>query len=236
MNIVKFFDEINALEKYRRDNRIKLAQELEKRLVVFTRAIYEDMKKGDFLRKFSKEYYLYKLYEMMLVVSLVIMDDEEQSKLQNEMTKGSSELRTHLYKAAEQIVDTTIDAYLEPETGTKFDELRATGQPIPEELFPDSLITALGRERIQMIAANESLYINNYVEQQQAVNEGKKFKVWHTMEDERVRVTHEMVNRKEIPINEAFTVGVSKLMFPGDTSMNAEPSEIILCRCYLTYK
>jgi hypothetical protein len=74
------------------------------------------------------------------------------------------------------------------------------------------------------------------MEQKEAIAEGKRFKVWNTMEDERVRPTHQMVDQKEIPINEPFTVGVSLMMFPGDTSMNAEASEIIMCRCFLTYK
>jgi hypothetical protein len=236
MNIIKFFDEINALDKGRRRKRIRLAQKMEQYLLEFFRGIFDDIKYGYFLHTKSEDIYIHELCELLIMAYLTFFDEDENEIAITEVSAEDSKLRNHLYQASEQIMKTTIDAYLEPEAGTEFDLLRATGQPIAESDIPESIIKSLGRERIQLIAANESLYINNYMEQKEAIAEGKRFKVWNTMEDERVRPTHQMVDQKEIPINEPFTVGVSLMMFPGDTSMNAEASEIIMCRCFLTYK
>lgn len=61
------------------------------------------------------------------------------------------------------------------------------------------------------------------------------FKTWRDQRDTAVRDTHRIVNGTTVPIDQPFQVGSSRLLFPGDTSLNPQIREIINCRCYLTY-
>ena len=59
-------------------------------------------------------------------------------------------------------------------------------------------------------------------------------KTWNTVGDNHVRGSHRQVNRKTIPVPDKFSVGVSKLMFPGDPTGAVE--DVINCRCFLSYR
>lgn len=93
----------------------------------------------------------------------------------------------------------------------------------------------LSDERATYIAANEANFTGNYREQIEMVKQGYKFKTWRTMADKRVRHTHRDVNDKTIGIFEPFEVGNSLMMFPKDTSLDAEECEIANCRCVVKY-
>lgn len=54
-------------------------------------------------------------------------------------------------------------------------------------------------------------------------------KEWASAEDGRVRESHANADGDEVGLDEAFNVGGSALMFPGDPS--GPPKEIINCRC-----
>lgn len=237
MNIVEFFDEIHAMSKERRDIRIKVAKRLEIELVEFFNIIFLDIKSMKFLYSVTREEYREILYDRLyLVYMLLLEDDEPVLKQDHPISSQNFEIKAHIRKAAQNIVDTTIDGFLAPESDTEFGRARDTMTPVETTDVPDSIISLLSRERAQMIAANESLFMNNYKEDETAKAEGKKYKVWNTMEDERVRPTHVLANKSKVPIGQPFIVGTSMLMFPGDTSLGADPSEIILCRCFLTYQ
>ena len=64
-------------------------------------------------------------------------------------------------------------------------------------------------------------------------------KSWIDMRDKRVRPTHVEAGRRygaaSIPVNEAFIVGGSRMMYPGDTSLGAPIREIASCRCSAQY-
>ena len=60
-------------------------------------------------------------------------------------------------------------------------------------------------------------------------------KQWGTMRDGRVRQTHQEVDGVEIAEHEAFLVGASLMMYPGDDSLGADIEEIINCRCSVKY-
>ena len=68
-----------------------------------------------------------------------------------------------------------------------------------------------------------------------AYRSGMRFKTWETFGDGKVRPSHKAVGGTRIPIDEPFTVGNSKLMFPNDTSLGADAEEIINCRCTLKF-
>ena len=69
----------------------------------------------------------------------------------------------------------------------------------------------------------------------QAVLSGKTRKKWMDIRDKRERETHRRVGGTVKPIMEPFAVGDSLLYYPKDTSLGAEPKEIISCRCTALY-
>lgn len=91
-------------------------------------------------------------------------------------------------------------------------------------------------QRAVEIAENDANCFSNYDYDKQMQEKGFKYKTWQTMRDERVRHTHIFADGQEVPINEPFTVGSSKMMYPTDISLGASASEIINCRCSVEYK
>ncbi len=85
------------------------------------------------------------------------------------------------------------------------------------------------------LAADEGNILGNYSVYTDAVKAGKTKKTWLTMKDERVRESHIAVDDTTIPINDYFLVGSSWMRFPLDQSLGASPSEIIRCRCTVSY-
>ena len=93
----------------------------------------------------------------------------------------------------------------------------------------------LSDDRSLLIAESEANGVFNYQEFSEAVKAGKTRKRWITERDNKVRETHAEVNGIAIPINEPFVVGNSLMMFPKDTSLNAEMEQIANCRCTIKY-
>lgn len=91
-------------------------------------------------------------------------------------------------------------------------------------------------DRAQIIAENEANSFENYVEYKGAKSKGYTKKRWLTEKDDRVRLTHELVDEKTVDIDGLFLVGDSLMRFPHDTEYDADPSEIINCRCVCTYE
>lgn len=122
------------------------------------------------------------------------------------------------------LVETTIDNALKAEK-----ERLSTG---------DELVAAdyyMSEDRAMFMAEDEANSLSNYRDWKQAIADGKTKKTWHDFGDNRVRRTHRAVNNKTLPIKDAFMVGYSMLMFPGDTSLNASAEELIGCRCTIEY-
>lgn len=69
-----------------------------------------------------------------------------------------------------------------------------------------------------------------------AVQKRRVTKTWRDIDDNEVRDTHVIVNGTTIEENEIFTVGNSKLRFPGDMLLGAETKEVINCRCFADYR
>lgn len=90
-------------------------------------------------------------------------------------------------------------------------------------------------DRAWHLAADEGNIIGNYSDYSDAVKAGKTKKTWLTMKDERVRITHIMVDGETIPIQDYFRVGTSWMRFPLDQSLGASPSEVLNCRCVVSY-
>lgn len=69
---------------------------------------------------------------------------------------------------------------------------------------------------------------------QQAADMGIKMtREWLSVHDGRTRFNHGMADGQRVGVNEPFTVGGEKLMFPGDGSMGASGGNIYNCRCQI---
>lgn len=95
-------------------------------------------------------------------------------------------------------------------------------------------------QRGKTIAQTEALQAFSHARQkvwEQAVEEGKASdvsKTWGSEQDNRVRPTHRFLNGNTVPLMSLFqSPSGAMLMYPGDPS--APPSEVVGCRCQLSY-
>lgn len=91
-------------------------------------------------------------------------------------------------------------------------------------------------ERAALIGCNEANTVIGHTELENAKALGKKWKVWRTELDEKVRPTHQDMEGVVKPIDEPFSVGNSLMMIPHDSSLGADANEIVNCRCVCEYK
>lgn len=88
-------------------------------------------------------------------------------------------------------------------------------------------------ERALPDAANYANMTVGYEDLQQAIESGKKKKMWVSQRDGRVRHTHRVADGQTVPINGYFKVGNSLLAYPTDPE--GEPEEVVNCRCRISY-
>lgn len=89
-------------------------------------------------------------------------------------------------------------------------------------------------DRAKYNAENEANTVLNYKDFTEA--KGKyKYKVWHTENDSRVRMTHIPLEGERIPIDDLFVVGDALMRYPKDYEYCDNMEEIINCRCSITY-
>lgn len=100
---------------------------------------------------------------------------------------------------------------------------------------PEDVAYWFSEDRARFNAENETNLIFNHDDFRIAVASGLLNKQWITMRDERVRYSHTMVDGEVIPIEDYFLVGESLMLYPMDTSMGADDSEICNCRCVVRY-
>lgn len=120
------------------------------------------------------------------------------------------ELTTHLDKTIDEVVDTTI-----------------------KNMDGDDYW--LSEDRAKVIAVNETNTSYNHYEYVLAIESGYTQKQWLTELDDKVRPTHTEVDGETIPIDDLFVVGNSFMLYPMDTTYDAEAKEIINCRCTCVY-
>lgn len=227
--------------------RILLAEELENWFMDLFDEEYDDVLSGKFLE--NQSVYIDKIIDKYLESTKVnITDDDEYSR-----SVVDKAVRT-----ATQIQETTVRNLLMPHKGAENAKTPALGYGISQSKDSDNsseirnLILAgiafsglaygmdkvkrwFDQERANTIALNESNWIYTNKEYFEA-KDVKKTKTWHTSLDERVRLTHMDVEGVTIPIDEAFTVGASKMLYPLDWTLGASADEIINCRCSVSYE
>ena len=146
----------------------------------------------------------------------------------NTFTHANSELTEFASQYAEQFVDVTVE---NAEKYKLFDESVENNQKnLRKAAYFFSEI------RAKFNAADTANSVFNYDEFREAVEDGKKYKQWVTMKDERVRMTHAEVDGTILPINELFHVGRATMRYPHDWDMaETFPEELINCRCQIRY-
>ena len=80
-------------------------------------------------------------------------------------------------------------------------------------------------ERATREAVNESNSVIGIAEFQRAKERGAVKKRWRTERDNRVRLTHQMVDGKTISLDGMFHVGEALMRFPGDFFYSIRESE-----------
>lgn len=99
--------------------------------------------------------------------------------------------------------------------------------------FEDEFYTS--KDRAIMLAENETNYVGNYTDYHTAKYQGYRHKQWLTMRDEKVRISHVLVDGQTVGIDEYFRVGGYEMLYPMDTSRGAPPDETANCRCTIQY-
>lgn len=171
----------------------------------------------------KKRIELAKKIEIVFLYYFTLLDDEKEIDYENMIYEKIVELANE-YTGQKQ-TSAYVDKYAR-NLATMI--IVATAANIDDEYYTSN-------DRAKFIAENEANNIGNYDLQIQAVKNGKNFKTWITQKDNKVRHTHIDVDGNTIGIFEEFTVGNSKMMFPKDTSLNADDKEIVNCRCVVHY-
>lgn len=90
------------------------------------------------------------------------------------------------------------------------------------------------KSRAKTIATTEVAGVSNYGSVMGAIDAGYKKKKWIPHFDEKTRPSHfAMWRHKPIDLLKYFSVGSSKMQYPGD--INGEAKEVINCRCILKF-
>lgn len=90
-------------------------------------------------------------------------------------------------------------------------------------------------DRAIFMAENESLTCWNHQDFADAIKSGKRKKQWMDVRDKKERETHLQVGRTIKPIDHPFVVGGFLMQHPKDTSLGANSSQIVNCRCTIKY-
>lgn len=135
---------------------------------------------------------------------------------------GKTDVEDMLGKETEVSVDNVMDVV----------SAKVGGENVFERVADDIYLEDV--EALLRLADNERSRVYNTAAYDTATKLGAKYKVWHTMEDDRVRDTHDYIDRMKKPIGEAFyTYTGDYAMYP-QGFQDAENN--IGCRCWLTYE
>src|SRR4029453_19060211 len=142
---------------------------------------------------------------------------------------------TESFRQAKNITETTRELLAtEFVEGTKAGETNGELAARVERVFDERASSA------ETIARTETVGASNFGNQEAAVQAGMSTKTWVSSRDERVRDEHIQIDDEAtadpILVNSPFRLADgSELMFPGDSSMGADPGQVVNCRCTTIY-
>lgn len=196
------------LEPEEKERRIQMAEDME---IVFLFLFAWTLNNDGIVRGDITFSYVYKTVEERCWETVRPYVEQDQKVTLSPETRGrlNESIRDYIARQTRHVVDNT-DKHLKDDYFTSPDRARG-------------------------ISENQTNGIANDQEMYEAFEGGYTSKTWVTMEDNRVRDTHVMVDGETIPIEEPFMVGDSLLMFPGDDSLGASEEELANCRCHVEY-
>lgn len=165
-----------------------------------------------------------RFYEELLAVFLLMFDMAQSGAINYEV------IREETFEAYMRAMEGTIpesDLIDRAETYAE-DFVRTTQEHEGEPYY-------FSEDRLTFNSANEAEAMQNAVDYFDAFESDKKFKTWHTMEDEAVRETHADLDGATLPIDSLFYVGDSVMRYPKDLEYNPSAHETVNCRCWITY-
>ena len=210
MSTITNFDEINALDQFRRSepyeeyfDKMSISDKQKKLRIAFSERMKEVI-----------------LYVLSLIDTMVENEEVDQEYIENS-----------LYDEYIAIVAVyfTVDSYISDYVRQfSHDVVQSTFDHIKEEYY-------LSRDRAMFISECEANTSLNYKEYTDAIKAGKTHKTWKDIGDRRERRTHLEVGGTTIPIRELFAVGNSLMLYPKDNSHNPSAKEVVNCRCSIQY-
>lgn len=219
--------------------RILLAEELENWFMDLFDDEFEDILDGTF--RDNQEVYIERIVDKYLEITNVEITntDEYTKSVVDKAYKTATEIQETTYKNIVTLpISKGVDELMTEEQRNEFNTASlilggiAIGSVI---LSNDNIKRWLGKERANLIALNEANWKWNNEEYYEA-KESKRTKTWHTALDERVRFDHMAVEGVTVGINEHFIVGGYPMLYPLDTSLGADISQIANCRCSVSYQ
>lgn len=224
MSSVSTYDELNIFPRKRRSepyeqyfNRMSISSREKKERIAFSEhmegvilyilaLIETTVENGET----SREYIETQLYDKYLDVVLLYMPIDKY-------------IRQYAKDISKEIVETTFQ-----NTGVKNEPGQVENLKTTDNYY-------LSNDRATFIAECEANSILNYRQYSTAIQSGKTKKTWVDIKDSHERKSHLEVGGTTIPIDEAFSVGGSLLMFPKDYSLGASADQIVNCRCSVKY-
>lgn len=246
MSLPNTFDELNQLTGYKRSisiskyfDEMKLTQQQKIYRKAFARRLEEEMiwlmsylfyarQQGigvsvDAITEIRQRY-ANVLAEIQRQYPQVFADIQRQIYTIESLAYATSQTRNAPITPTNAVVDAYIASHI---NSTSADIVNATNRHQDDPYF-------YSKDRARLIAENEANSVFNHTEYENAVK-GKKYKTWHTIMDNHERESHAEVNGMTIPIYEPFTLQGGSVLYPRDESLGAEDSELIACRCSLTF-
>ena len=151
------------------------------------------------------------------------LSESDMKEITREKIRGVYDRYTRSDEYTEKAIDKLADEIID-----------ATARNTEDADSPTSYWTS--RDRAQIIAENEANSLENYNEYRDAKAKGFKTKTWLTEADDKVRLTHTLVEKKTVDIDGLFLVGDSLMRFPRDSEYDPDPNEVINCRCSCIYE
>lgn len=90
-------------------------------------------------------------------------------------------------------------------------------------------------DRARLCAEDQSNFVYDIKEYSDALEQGYTHKTWETVGDNRVRASHVEIEGTTIPLEEPFVLWGGMMMHPHDDSLGVDESELVACRCSLSF-
>ena len=215
--INRYFNEMDLTPRQKKE-RISLANDIEDAMLFFFALVIAQRE-----------------YAYMAGISALDLKDQFRKRMEETVsrhTELTDELREYINEYVDDVTKTTTEHLeillaLMGDTSSVPDESEKQRRQAEEFYLSDDRARLLGEE--------EANTIFNGVDFRTAKALGYKRKEWVSMKDNRVRLTHQEVDSRVIPINELFVVGNSVMRYPRDLKYSPSPKEYILCRCTIKY-